>query len=283
MPRTLQEILTATPRDPAVVMGILNVTPDSFSDGGKYLDPQSAADQARRMIDCGAEIIDIGAESTRPGSDSVPPDQQIQRIEHIAPAVIATGAIVSIDTTSSAVAARAIAWGAEIINDVSAGRDDPEILTLAAQSEAAIVLMHMLGGPRTMQDNPVYADVLGEVKAFLAERIAAACAAGVDESRIIIDPGIGFGKKLEHNLALLGGVDDLGRLGRAILIGPSRKRFIGELGGSDKAEDRTGGTIAACLAARAGGATVFRVHDVGPAVEALKVYDAVISNGANIS
>ena len=277
MPRKLQDILTAGRRDPAVVMGILNVTPDSFSDGGKYLDPPGAVRQARRMIDRGAEIIDIGAESTRPGADAAAPGEQIRRLARVVPAVVETGAIVSIDTTSAAVARRALKWGARIINDVSAGRDDPEILTLAAESGAAIVLMHMLGEPRTMQDNPRYTDVVAEVKAFLAERIGAAVAAGVDESRIVVDPGIGFGKKLEHNLALLGGVDALGSLGRAILIGPSRKRFIGELGGSDLPEDRVGGTIAACLAARRGGATIFRVHDVAPAVEALKVYDAVIS------
>ena len=277
MPRKLQDILTAGGRDRAVVVGILNVTPDSFSDGGKYLDPRIAVQQAHRMIDCGAEIIDIGAESTRPGADEVPPAEQIRRLENVVPAVVETSAIVSIDTTSAAVADRALSWGAKIINDVSAGRDDPEILALAARSNAAIVLMHMLGGPRTMQDNPRYTDVVAEVKAFLAERIDAAVSAGVDESRIIVDPGIGFGKKLEHNLALLGAVDVLGGLGRAILIGPSRKRFIGELGGSDLAEDRVGGTIAACLAARRGGATIFRVHDVAPVVEALKVYDAVIS------
>jgi len=283
MPRKLQDILTAGDRDPAVVMGILNVTPDSFSDGGKWLDPQAAGRQARRMIDCGAEIIDIGAESTRPGSDAVPPAEQIRRLENVVPAVVEMSAIVSIDTTSAVVADSALGWGAKIINDVSAGRDDPEILPLTAESGAAIVLMHMLGAPRTMQDDPQYSDVVAEVKTFLAERIGAAVAAGVNEDRIIVDPGIGFGKKLEHNLALLRSVDDLGGLGRAMLIGPSRKRFIGELGGSDQAEDRVGGTIAACLAARRGGATIFRVHDVAPAVEALKVYNAVISAEPHLS
>ena len=281
MPRKLQDILTAGNRQPAVVMGILNVTPDSFSDGGKYLDPQVAARQARRMIDSGAEIIDIGAESTRPGADAVPPAEQIRRIEQIVPAVVETGAIVSIDTTSAAVADRALGWGAGIINDVSAGRYDPEMLPLAAESAAAIVLMHMLGEPRTMQADPRYTDVAAEVKAFLAGRIEAATAAGVSESRIVIDPGIGFGKKMEHNLALLAGVDDLCSLGRAILIGPSRKRFIGQLGGAELPEDRIGGTIAACLAARRGGATIFRVHDVAPAVEALKVHDAINSARAD--
>jgi len=283
MTRKLHDILTAGVRNPAVVMGILNVTPDSFSDGGKYLDPQAAGRQARRMIDCGAEIIDIGAESTRPGADTVPPDEQIRRLEEIVPAVVKTSAIVSVDTTSAAVADRALTWGAKIINDVSAGRDDPQILTLVAQRGAAIVLMHMLGRPRTMQDNPQYTDVTAEVKAFLAKRISEAVAAGVDESRIIIDPGIGFGKKLEHNLALLRTVDDLGGLGRTILVGPSRKRFIGELGGAELPENRVGGTIGACLAARRRGATIFRVHDVAPAVEALKVYDAVIASGSEVS
>jgi dihydropteroate synthase len=272
--------LDAGPADEPVVMGILNVTPDSFSDGGKYLDPGAAATQARRMIECGAEIIDVGAESTRPGSEPVGPDEQIRRIEQIIPAIAETRAVVSIDTTSADVAAAAIEWGATIINDVSAGRDDPEILSLAADSSAAIVLMHMLGSPRTMQADPQYDDVLGEVKAFLAHRVEAAISAGVDPSRIVIDPGIGFGKKLEHNLALLGAVDDLAKLGRRILIGPSRKRFIADLGGSALAEDRTGGTIAACLAARGGGATIFRVHDPAPLVEALRVYDAIISNEA---
>jgi dihydropteroate synthase len=283
MPPTLQDILTADPSGQAAVMGVLNVTPDSFSDGGKYLDPKTAAQQAQRMIDAGADIIDIGAESTRPGSDPVAVEEQIRRIEHVVPALADTGAIVSIDTTSAAVAARAIGWGARIINDVSAGRDDPEILALAAETGAAIVLMHMLGGPRTMQTNPCYTDVLGEVKAFLAERIDAAVAAGVRESRIIVDPGIGFGKKLEHNLALLAAVDDLASLGRAVLIGPSRKRFIGDLGGAQRAADRIGGTIAACLGSRRGGATIFRVHDVGPVVEALKVHDAIISARRGIS
>ncbi|MCP4374997.1 MAG: dihydropteroate synthase [bacterium] len=277
MPRKLQDILTGRNHTPPVVMGILNVTPDSFSDGGKYLDPQIAAQQARGMIDDGAEIIDIGAESTRPGADAVPPDQQIQRLEHVIPAVVETGVIVSVDTTNAAVARCGLDWGAKIINDVSAGRDDPEILDLTAQSGAVIVLMHMLGQPRTMQDNPRYSNVVAEVKNFLAERIEAAVAAGIQKSKIIIDPGIGFGKTLEHNLDLLRGVNELASLGHAVLMGASRKRFIAEIAGTARAEDRVGGTIAACLAARNAGATIFRVHDVAPVVEALKVHDAIIS------
>jgi len=279
MSRTLQDILTLGADDPAAIMGILNVTPDSFSDGGKYLDPQAAARQARHMVDCGAAVIDIGAESTRPGSDAVPPGQQIRRLEEIVPAVVETGAIVSIDTTSAEVASFALDAGARIINDVSAGRDEPELLMLAAQKSAAIVLMHMLGKPRTMQDSPQYGDVVSEVRAFLAGRIEAAVAAGVSRDLIMVDPGIGFGKTLEHNLALLAGVDALCDLGAAVLIGPSRKRFIGELGGSDVPERRVGGTIAASLAARRGGASIFRVHDVAPVVEALRVFDALESCG----
>ena len=275
MPRTLQDILTAGRRDAAVVMGILNVTPDSFSDGGKYLDPETAARQARRMIRSGAEIIDIGAESTRPGAEPVPPEEQIRRIEHVTAAVTELGAIVSIDTTSAAVAKCAMDQGATIVNDVSAGRGDPEMLALAGETGAAVVLMHMLGGPRTMQNDPQYADVTAEVKDFLAERIDAAVAAGVNRNKIIVDPGIGFGKKLEHNLALLGAFDELGELAATMLVGPSRKRFIGDLGGSQAPENRVGGTIAACLAARRGGATIFRVHDVAPVIEALTVCDAI--------
>jgi len=277
MPRTVRDILNATPADPALVMGILNVTPDSFSDGGKYLDPQIAARQAQHMLDAGAAIIDIGAESTRPGSQPVSPNEQIKRIEQIVPAVLETGAVVSIDTTSAEVARCALKWGVQIVNDISAGRDDPEMLRLVASSGAVIVLMHMLGAPRTMQSNPQYSDVVSEVAGFLADRIEAARDAGIDAGNIIVDPGIGFGKTLEHNLALLANVDRLSELDIPILIGASRKRFIGALGGSERPEDRIGGTIAACLAARNGGATIFRVHDVSPIVEALKVCDALRS------
>jgi dihydropteroate synthase len=258
-------------------MGILNVTPDSFSDGGKYLDPQTAARQAKDMLDAGAEIIDIGAESTRPGSQPVAPDEQIRRIEPIVPAILETGAVVSIDTTSAEVARCALKWGVQIVNDVSAGRDDPEMLGLVADSGAVIVLMHMLGAPRTMQSNPQYGDVVSEVTGFLAERIEAAHNAGIDAGNIIVDPGIGFGKTLEHNLALLANIGGLSELDAPILVGASRKRFIGALGGAEQPEDRIGGTIAACLAGRNGGATIFRVHDVAPTVEALKVYDAIRS------
>lgn len=256
-------------------MGILNVTPDSFSDGGKFLDAESAARQTNRMLEEGADIIDIGAESTRPGSQRVPPQQQIERLKDILPMTALTGAIISIDTTSSKVARFALDAGAHIINDVSAGREDPEILRLAAQRNTPIILMHMLGQPKTMQSAPHYDDVVSDVRDFLAERMETSQAAGVPREHIIVDPGIGFGKCLEHNLALLAGLDQLAELDCPVLLGASRKRFIGELTGRNIASQRIAGTIAACLAARKRGTTIFRVHDVAEVYDALKVFDAI--------
>ena len=262
-------------------MGVLNVTPDSFSDGGRFLDPAAAADHALRMIDEGADVIDIGAESTRPGSDRVGADEQIARLRDVLPAVTARGVLVSIDTTAAKVAEFALDAGAAIINDVSAGRGEPEILSLAARRKAPIVLMHMLGEPKGMQEAPHYDDVVAEVRGFLAERVAAAEAAGVASERIIVDPGIGFGKLLAHNLALLAGVDKLLELGRPVLVGPSRKRFIGELTAQADPQRRVSGTIAACLAAWRLGATIFRAHDVGELAAALAVASAI--ENANLS
>lgn len=273
--RTLEQILAATPEDPAGVMGILNVTPDSFSDGGQFLSASEAVARARAMIDAGAEIIDVGAESTRPGSDRVGDTEQIDRLREIIPAVCELGAVVSIDTTRAAVAEFAMDGGATIINDVSAGRDDERLLPVAAERGAAVVLMHMLGEPKTMQAEPRYDDVVAEVRQFLAERVMAAEAAGIDSGRIVLDPGIGFGKLLEHNLSLLAGVAELRKLGRALLIGASRKRFIGQVTGQDEPRQRVGGSIAAALAARTGGATLFRVHDVAQTRQALDVFDAI--------
>jgi len=256
-------------------MGILNVTPDSFSDGGDFADQAAAAGHIKAMAAQGADIIDIGAESTRPGSRRVTPDEQIARLGNLVSLAAQTAALVSIDTTSSKVASFAIDAGAAIINDVSAGRDDSAILALAAERKTAIVLMHMLGQPKSMQDNPQYHDVVDQVRDFLAWRIDAAVAAGVPRERIIVDPGIGFGKLLEHNVALLRGVPALLELGRPVLVGPSRKRFIGELTGCDVPTERLGGSIGAVLAARALGATIFRVHDVKPTAQALKVAGAI--------
>jgi len=272
---SLDDILTSHRTRTPVVMGILNVTPDSFSDGGAFFDPEAAAKQARRMANDGADIIDVGAESTRPGSERVTAGEQIRRLRKVLPAAVASGAIVSIDTTLAPVARFALEEGATIINDVSAGRDDPAMLDLAAEHNAPIILMHMLGAPKDMQADPRYENVLAEVRAFLAERAAAAEASGLPRERIIVDPGIGFGKRLEHNLALLAGMGEIVSLGLGVLVGPSRKRFIGELTGQDDPQQRTAGTVAACLAAWQRGATMFRVHDVRPLRDALAVATAI--------
>ncbi len=275
MGATLEDILNSHRTRRPIVMGVLNVTPDSFSDGGRFLSPSDAVAQAERMAAEGADIIDVGAESTRPGSDRVQPDEQIRRLRDVLPAVAALGAPVSIDTTSSEVAAFALDAGAAVINDVSAGREDPGMLPLAGRRGAAVVLMHMLGEPKTMQADPQYEDVVGEVREFLRLRLEAAVEAGVDRRRCLVDPGIGFGKRLEHNLALLGRIDALAELGVPVLVGPSRKRFIGELTGQGDPAARLGGTIAACLEAYRRGASVFRVHDVAPTVQALTVAAAI--------
>jgi len=276
MTTNLADILVSHRTRRPIVMGILNVTPDSFSDGGAFFGPAAAIAQAKRMIDDGADILDLGAESTRPGSDRVSTAEQIDRLRKILPAVCAMGdCLVSIDTTRAEVAAFALDAGAAIVNDVSAGRDDPELLPLAASRNAPVVLMHMLGEPKTMQADPHYEDVVGEVRAFLTGRIAAAGAAGLPREHCIVDPGIGFGKTLEHNLALLAGTSQLCQLGVPVLLGPSRKRFLGELTGATSPADRLGGTIAACLVGYAAGASLFRVHDVAPVRRALTVAAAI--------
>jgi dihydropteroate synthase len=275
VPATLDDILSSRRTGRAIVMGVLNVTPDSFSDGGCFLDPPAAVEQARRMLAAGADVIDVGAESTRPGSARVPAAEQIRRLSPVLGEVAALGAAVSIDTTSAAVAEAALDAGAGIINDVTAGREDPAILPLAAARGCPVVLMHMLGEPKSMQVDPRYDDVVAEVRQFLADRLGAAESAGVPRANCIVDPGIGFGKRLEHNLALLAHVDALVELGAAVLVGPSRKRFIGELTGEGDPPRRLGGTIAACLACFRRGATLFRVHDVAPVVQALAVAAAV--------
>ncbi|MFB3891526.1 MAG: dihydropteroate synthase [Phycisphaerae bacterium] len=254
-----------------IIAGVLNVTPDSFSDGGEFFDPRVAADHARRMAADGADIIDVGAESTRPGSQRIGADEQIARLRDVLPEVVRMGPAVSIDTTLAAVARFALDGGATIINDISAGRDDTRMFPLAAERRCPIVLMHMLGEPRTMQQSPAYKDVVAEVREFLRGRIEAAVAAGVRRGNIIVDPGIGFGKRLEHNLALLAGVGRLAELGCPVMVGPSRKRFIGELTGQSEPARRISGTVAACLEAWRRGATIFRVHDVAEIVGAFKV------------
>jgi len=268
---TIDEILDSGSKRQPVVMGILNVTPDSFSDGGMFMSPALAWDQAREMIEAGADIIDIGAESTRPGSDRVSAADQIARISGVIARVVDTGVVVSIDTTLSMVAEFALDAGAEIINDVSAGRDDPLMLPLAGERNASIILMHMLGEPKTMQNNPQYNDVVAEVADFLAQRVNAAVTAGVSRKRCIIDPGIGFGKTLEHNLEIIANLDKLAQMNLPIMVGPSRKRFIGELTDEAIPENRTAGTLAACLESFRRGASIFRVHDVREVKQALAV------------
>ncbi|MCE5278298.1 MAG: dihydropteroate synthase [Planctomycetaceae bacterium] len=272
MAASLQDILNSHHTGRPAVMGVLNITPDSFSDGGEFFDAGTAAEHAAAMAREGADIIDIGAESTRPGSARVSPGEQIARLGSSVAAAAGTGSLVSIDTSSSVVAACALEQGASIINDISAGRDDPEMFALAAERGCGLVLMHMRGEPATMQRDPDYRDVVAEVRSFLAQRIAAAMAAGVKAAQIIVDPGIGFGKRLEHNLALLRGLAALCDLGRPVLVGASRKRFIGELTNTPAASARTLGSVAAALYAYAGGATILRVHDVSATCQALAVW-----------
>ncbi len=258
-----------------LIMGIVNVTPDSFSDGGLYLDPERAIVHGEQLALDGAEILDGGGESTRPGASEVSVDEELARIEPVVEALAGGPATVSIDTSKLAVAEAALDAGAGIVNDVTALRADPEIAPLCAERGAGLVLMHMRGTPRTMQEAPVYADVVGEVKAFLAERVEAAVSAGVEEERIWLDPGIGFGKTLEHNLELLRRLGELRELGRPLVVGPSRKSFIGKIDGSE-ADERLGGTIASCVLAAAEGADVLRVHDVAEVRQAMTVAAAVL-------
>ena len=280
MPLSLEEILRSHHTRTPVVMGILNVTPDSFSDGGEFFDPAAAVAHAQRMVAEGADMLDLGAESTRPGSDAVAPDEQIARLQEVLPQVCRLGVAVSIDTTWAAVARWALDAGATVVNDVSAGRQDPAILTLAAERGAPLILMHMLGEPKTMQADPHYDDVVAEVRDFLAERLAAAEAAGVDPRKCIVDPGIGFGKRLEHNLTLLAGVETLCELGVPVLVGASRKRFIGEITGEQTPANRAAGSLAAACCAYLGGASIFRVHDVAPTRQAMNVLRQIARRGA---
>jgi dihydropteroate synthase len=281
MSMTVDEILNSHRTLRPVVMGVLNITPDSFSDGGEFLAPTAAIEHAKDLIHQGTDILDVGGESTRPGSERVSPQQQMERLRDVLPAVAELGVPVSIDTTSAKVAEFALDAGAAIINDISAGRSDEEMLPLAGVRNAPIILMHMLGDPKSMQTDPQYDDVVAEVWNFLEERLEAARASGIPRNRCIVDPGIGFGKLLEHNLALLAGVGEFLTLGCPVLVGPSRKRFIGELTDQDDPHQRLPGALAASLAAWQCGASIFRVHDVRPLVEALQVAAAIESARAD--
>ena len=260
-----------------LVMGIVNATPDSFSDGGRFLDPEGALAHARRMIADGADILDIGAESTRPGAEPVSAEVEIARVVPVIEALRAESAVpISVDTMKPQVARAAMAAGASMWNDVTASRHAPESLATAAELDCEVVLMHMQGEPATMQAVPHYDDVADEVAGFLAERAGAAMAAGVARDRIWLDPGIGFGKHmLRHNLPLLAGLDRIVALGFPVLLGASRKSFIGALDGGAGPDQRLGGSIAAALAGAAAGVAAVRVHDVRETVQALAVWTAI--------
>jgi dihydropteroate synthase len=256
-------------------MGILNVTPDSFSDGGDLPDPAVAIATGIAMRDAGAAILDVGGESTRPGSDPVPIEEELRRVIPVIRGLADAGAIVSIDTRHAAVMRAAIEAGAGIVNDVSALTGDKESMAVIAGSEVSVVLMHMRGEPKTMQENPQYDDVVREVYDYLGARIEACEAAGIARGRIAVDPGVGFGKTVEHNLRLLNQLDEFGLLGCAILIGVSRKSFIPRLAGAAVPKARLGGSLAAALAAVDRGARIVRAHDVPETVQALRTQAAI--------
>jgi dihydropteroate synthase len=258
------------------IMGILNITPDSFSDGGKYLDISKAVARAEEMVNEGADIIDIGGESTRPGAKSVPLEEELRRVIPVIKEVRRKVDVpISIDTQKAEVAREAIEAGANIINDVSALRADPEMVKVVRRYDLPVVLMHMKGRPRTMQRNPHYKDVISEIYDFLAERISWAKEQGIDEEKIIIDPGIGFGKTLEHNLEIIRRLQEFRSLGRPILIGTSRKSFIGMILNLPP-QERLNGTLASCALAIINGADILRVHDVKEVRQLAKVIDRVM-------
>jgi dihydropteroate synthase len=261
-----------------LIMGVVNVTPDSFSDGGLFLDADAAVEHGLRLAAEGADILDIGGESTRPGAEPVAAEEELRRVVPVIERLARDGeARISIDTTKPAVARAALAAGATLVNDVSAFRFEPEMAALVAEAGAGCCLMHMLGEPRTMQQDPRYDDVVSEVKAFLEERFAFAVSEGIPEDRVWLDPGIGFGKTVEHNLELLRRLDEIVAIGRPVVVGTSRKSFLGKLAGGRDASERLPGTIATNVLALERGASVFRVHDVAQNADALAVAAATVS------
>jgi dihydropteroate synthase len=266
------------------LMGIVNVTPDSFSDGGRFLEADAAIAHALELIGEGAQIVDIGGESTRPGAEPVSAEEELRRVRPVIEAiagvtdrsVTTTRPQISIDTSKASVARAALDAGATLVNDVTALRADPEMAGLVADSGAECCLMHMLGEPRTMQQRPHYEDVVDEVKAFLLERMEFAVGEGIAEDRVLLDPGIGFGKTVAHNLELLRRLAELAELGRPLVIGTSRKSFLGRVAGAPEASRRLAGTLATNVLALERGASVFRVHEVAPVREALAVAAATL-------
>jgi dihydropteroate synthase len=254
----------------------VNVTPDSFSDGGLFLAPDAAIAEARRRLEEGAALVDVGGESTRPGSEGVSGEEELERVEPVLAAL--QGLPVSVDTSKAVVARRALELGAVMVNDVTALRGDPELGGVLADGGAYLCLMHMLGEPRTMQDDPRYDDVVSDVKAFLEERLAVAVESGIPEEHVCLDPGIGFGKTVEHNLRLLARLDELVAIGRPVLVGASRKRFLGRvLGDPEALTGPVSAGVAAAVLAYERGASLFRVHDVREHVEALAAARAVVA------
>jgi dihydropteroate synthase len=263
-----------------LVMGIVNVTPDSFSDGGEVYNLQSAVNRAIQHETDGADILDIGGESTRPGSDPVPLEEELRRVIPVIEAL--QGRVrnpISIDSCKAEVARQALAAGARIVNDISSGSFDPAIVGVVAEFSAGVVLMHIKGTPRNMQQNPEYGDLVGEIKGFLTDAVSRFEAGGVSRDHILVDPGIGFGKNLSHNLELIRRLREFQGIAAGVLLGPSRKSFIGTLTGKP-VEERLPGSIAAVVAGAMAGADIVRVHDVRPVVEALKVADAIRMAGA---
>jgi dihydropteroate synthase len=261
-----------------LIMGVVNVTPDSFSDGGLFLDADAAVEHGLRLVDEGADILDVGGESTRPGAEPVGEEEERERVLPVVERLARdAGARLSIDTTKLAVARAALDAGATLVNDVSAFRFDPGMAALVAETGAGCCLMHMLGEPRTMQEDPRYDDVVSDVKAFLEERLAFAVSEGIDEERVWLDPGIGFGKTVEHNLDLLRRLDEIVAIGRPVVVGTSRKSFLGKLVGGRDEHQRLPGTIATNVLALERGASVFRVHDVAQNADALAVAAATFS------
>ena len=276
LPDEFLDWLTEPSRRRPLVMGVLNVTPDSFSDGGRYATADAAVAQAQAMVAAGADLIDVGGESTRPGSLPVDADEQIARVVPVIERVAHLPVTISIDTTRAAVAAAALDAGAAVVNDISAGRDDAELLPLVARRGVPVVLMHMQGTPLTMQEAPSYRDVVAETTAFLRERVAAAQDAGIELAKILLDPGIGFGKTQAHNLELLRRQREFALLGQPVVIGTSRKGFIGRITGEPEPAKRLFGTAASVALSIANGAAVVRVHDVGPMVQVVRMTRAIL-------